>query len=962
MLSQNNYTVQLLVDGEVAASQAGTSINYGESIDFTFAWTPTEIQTYELRGKVVLDNDENSTNDLTNVFNVTVHHTESVIIDIGNMYSNVASHYYPIGLGASNSLTQSLYMSDELNICGDITMLKLYGILLLNINATKPIKVWMANTDASTFTNSNDWLPYEDFTLVFDDYINLNNIVGHFELNIPLQTPFTYEGNNLCVMILRPFDEMQYGEIVIWKNTHTGNYPNRVIYLNTSSININPENPQTANARSTNIPNTTFYFTATNKASLIGNISSNGNPIPDVTVKDDFTMRTTKTDENGDYILKYLNPDTISITASKHGYIDTNIEDIILEAGETTVQDIVIEPLSTFRISGQIITNDTFAGIGNARIWLTGYEDYEGETDVSGTFTIDNVYENKTYALKIRAPGFYIHRQEIEFGNENLVLPSIILNELEIPPTGVVAEASQTEVELVWNEPFVGADIWLSYTNDDTHTGTYGANIPLTIEIAQRFTPAQLAARGVVGATLEQVHFMPHEMGAQYTLIIYTSTGSGAIKIPIHTQPITISAIDVWNEVELTNQVIIPAEKELLIAIKINSPSGYPACYDSGPAVSGYGDLFYYGGNWESFSDTMGIHSNWMIKGFVSNAVGPRTITNNNDKTSQLKNILQPDNNNNTRFVTGYNIWRTTLANAYNQAQWMPIATNVPEPQYTDHTWNEAATGIYKYGIKAIYTDGYLSHAALSNTVYKNMYSSVGITLATEDGEPASNALVTLTNANGNPAHVYTQIASSDSLFFPEVWRGIYSITVSRYSYETVIQDPVIITGIHYQHPTINLTLSQYTLYEDFDDLFPPVGWTIIDNDGDGRNWELWGYTMYSGTYSLISNSGTRSSGALYPDNWLITPQLLLKQDKAYALSYWLKAQAVINEGNYYSVMISTTNDDPESFTEIFSERITWNLWEQRIIDLPYAGEDIYLAIRHHNCTNNYLFIIDLIE
>ena len=57
-----------------------------------------------------------------------------------------------------------------------------------------------------------------------------------------------------------------------------------------------------------------------------------------------------------------------------------------------------------------------------------------------------------------------------------------------------------------------------------------------------------------------------------------------------------------------------------------------------------------------------------------------------------------------------------------------------------------------------------------------------------------------------------------------------------------------------------------------------------------------------------------------------------------------------------------TTNDDPESFIEIFSERITWNLWEQRIIDLPYAGEDIYLAIRHHNCTNNYLFIIDLIE
>ena len=80
-------------------------------------------------------------------------------------------------------------------------------------------------------------------------------------------------------------------------------------------------------------------------------------------------------------------------------------------------------------------------------------------------------------------------------------------------------------------------------------------------------------------------------------------------KIPIHTQPITISAIDVWNEVELTNQVIIPAEKELLIAIKINSPSGYPACYDSGPAVSGYG-VYFIMAEMGIFSDTMGIHSN----------------------------------------------------------------------------------------------------------------------------------------------------------------------------------------------------------------------------------------------------------------------------------------------------------------------------------------------------------------
>jgi hypothetical protein len=62
--------------------------------------------------------------------------------------------------------------------------------------------------------------------------------------------------------------------------------------------------------------------------------------------------------------------------------------------------------------------------------------------------------------------------------------------------------------------------------------------------------------------------------------------------------------------------------------------------------------------------------------------------------------------------------------------------------------------------------------------------------------------------------------------------------------------------------------------YEDTDDFLTSSGWTIIDGDGDGRNWALL-YDDVDGIKVMESES-YGGGGALTPENYLVTPLLNL--------------------------------------------------------------------------------------
>mgnify|MGYP002521771138 CR=1 FL=1 len=164
----------------------------------------------------------------------------------------------------------------------------------------------------------------------------------------------------------------------------------------------------------------------------------------------------------------------------------------------------------------------------------------------------------------------------------------------------------------------------------------------------------------------------------------------------------------------------------------------------------------------------------------------------------------------------------------------------------------------------------------------------------------------------------------------------------------------------------------------DFDD--SSMGeWTTIDADGDGYTWVLGSeaggvYLVSDGTLAnsghngsadlVCSGSYSNVSGALTPDNYLVSPRVTLGG----SITFWVSGQDADYPAEHFGVAVSTTgNTDPADFTTIAEWTLTADgtaankqgTWGQFTVDLSaYEGQG-YVAIRHFNCTDQFILDLD---
>ena len=141
---------------------------------------------------------------------------------------------------------------------------------------------------------------------------------------------------------------------------------------------------------------------------------------------------------------------------------------------------------------------------------------------------------------------------------------------------------------------------------------------------------------------------------------------------------------------------------------------------------------------------------------------------------------------------------------------------------------------------------------------------------------------------------------------------------------------------------------------------FPPSGWSLVDNDADNNNWFSYSIAGVARNGTKCAASASWSNVALTPDNWLVSPQLVIPAAGTYYLEYFIGAQDPAWPAEKYGVFISQTNTAPASFTEVFSETLSAGGWNQRVINLsPYAGKSIFIAFRHYDCTDQFYIKLD---
>ncbi len=148
--------------------------------------------------------------------------------------------------------------------------------------------------------------------------------------------------------------------------------------------------------------------------------------------------------------------------------------------------------------------------------------------------------------------------------------------------------------------------------------------------------------------------------------------------------------------------------------------------------------------------------------------------------------------------------------------------------------------------------------------------------------------------------------------------------------------------------------------------------WKFYDADQDGIGWftsygqfqnqETYGHESYGAMFSFSYYSNGQTGQALTPDDWAFTPAIAVPAEGNYSLSWYARGIDPNYAGEYYSVYVTTTAAPDESLEAVYSDSTTAT-WEQQIVNLAdYAGQTVYIAFRHHNCTDKYALAVDKIR
>jgi len=1025
-----DYTVELRDnDNNVLATSPGVTLTTGSTFNIPITWTPTTPGNISVLGVVVFAADEVLTNNQTALKNIQVYPAGTFVTQVGEANTFPPSRI-PFDYYYKNSASQTIYTPAQLGIAGGIiTAIAYKNNFATSTIGQKPVKIWIGET---TETNmSNGWIDPSTLTLVYDG--NINTPGGVNDILITLQNQYVYQGGNLVIYTYRGFDPSYYSSSDSFYGTEVPGSNCTRRYSSDTQFDPNVT-PTSAGTVISWVPNTTLFFSTAGLGFVEGTVTSEGNPLAGVKVQIIGSQSSKLTNASGFYRLSYLQPGNYNIVFSKQGYHNDTAENVTVVADDTTIVDMVLNPIQQYTVSGTITASDTNLPLEGVNVKLEGYENYVATTDANGYYEFANVYgEGLTYVLTAQKTGYQDAVLNITVENGN-VTQNIILNEIPYPPKRVTAAIVNDNALVTWFDPFAGptgSPQWLKWDNGTNYTSV-GTGSAANFDVAHRYSPANLQALEVGGMSITKIQFYPNEAAATYTIRIWTGGTPSAPATLAYSQVVSNPTIAAWNEVILTTPFIIDDTQELWIGYNVNTTTGYPAGTDAGPQVEGFGNMMYFQGTWSTLTQLApSLTYNWNIAAWVDNAkmLGvkqstlisellasqPKFDLENVKIKGQYSNMFSTAKENGAYSVAqnsmpksfeNYTVYR--LLQGQDPSEWTQLATNVADTFYIDNTWNALASGLYQYAVVANYTNGVTSPAVLSNVLPKDMEVAFTVNITTNSNDPATNAVVTLVNQDGDPQHVYTLTSGATGVTFPAVWRGVYDLTITLAGFNPYNATGINInnTGLSHSAQLIEIINEPYGLmvtqqgnnalfswnnfqatiddmesYENF--IIQNIGnYTMVDVDGSAT-YSIQNVTFpnqgYVGSFIVFNPSATSPaltseawlphSGSKYlgcfaattpPNNdWLITEPITVTPGLLF--SFWGKSVTDQYGLERFKVGVSTTGAEPSNFTIISGANyieapITWTKYSYPLN--AYVGQTVRLAIQ---CVSNdaFVFMVD---
>ena len=824
--TQSNYQVKLFKEGDVeVASVNGPTIESLQTLQVAVPWTPTQTGPTYLYGKVVLANDEIPQNNQTANYAVDVQASGATIVSIGtgtaaNTTTGVPT---PYGTYYKNFRQQYLWTADEMFAAGAAPgLITSIGFNVQSPNTCSPMPnftIKMKATNQSVLTTTFE---LGDYTEVWyqNDFVPVAGWNMH-----SLSQPFFWDGvSNILVNIHTTVIPGSYTQNAsVYYTPTTG--VNTSLRYQSDSVDAGTYATGTLSANRANVR---FTMVIEDMATLNGTVSSEGSPVAGVHININESIFQTTTNSQGQYNFPYVQPGTYTVTATKLGFESMTLP-VTLVANETTTLNFSLIPSASVNVTGFVVGSDQpTVGLEEAEVVLTGIMNYNTVTDATGHFTIPGVLSGNTYGYRISKEGYQEITGSINVGASNYDMGTLILPEIAFPPSQVVAteNVAQTQVSLIWSSP-TAAPPYDDFENDD------GGWIPT-------------ASWDPVG---------DWEWTNTYNVANFVDSYGSTSVIP---PPTCYSGTGMWGTKINTNYTNSGGSNYLSKTFNLAGINNPELRFWSWENV--FGDFDYcqvkvngtlvWGPSWdytntqwrervidlssfagqsnvvitlEMFATTVVNYAGWYIDDVyvgpaldraVASAPALAPVWMNGlteleaaaavDRMPALTFREKPSSAEPQRIHVGYKVWRLLQGNEENQSQWTLLTTaTITDSTFVDNAWQPLPSGVYKYAVKAVYSNDVVSAAAFSNEIHKGMMGTLSGNV-TEFGTnvPVGGATITAGTYSG------TSNASGHYAFL--VYQGTYDVTCSKAGYQSSTIPNVGITGT--QTTTQDFVLTEITL------------------------------------------------------------------------------------------------------------------------------------------------------
>jgi hypothetical protein len=972
-----DYTVKLMGEGDIElASVSGQALQPGQNRQYELPWTPAQSGNTAIYAQVDYDLDEFAGNNITSQLQLQVQPEGTLVVEVGE--ENFQSNSIPINFFWRQSIAQTIYLSEEIEMVGGaITALRYQSVFAQNIGE-KEIRVWLGETDLDDLSQQE--IDSEDFILVFEGLINFPN--GQNEILIPFDNPYPYGGRNLVVFTDKEWDDNFYGP---------GNafvVSNDSIIRSRTRVSDEPisSGDESLGSISFQYPNTTFFFSLEGLGGIEGSVTQNNEPVEGVKVKIANKPIQTLTNESGFYTLPNLLAGEYGLEISKFGYFPKTISNVIVAEDETTTVDIELEAIPQYTVFGKVEGNDGLIP-ANVTISLSGYNDYSLTTDVEGLFETGDVYEGE-YLLSVYAPGYDFYRDENFVVTADTDLGVIILAEIILAPNGLIVDYDNYgagNALLSWNQAGEPTEfrydsgiasniIGTSFDSFDAIVGTAHPNAAVLFEMSWVISN---------GSDFGD-DSLSNEVGNNETVRIKIF-GLDDNNLPDRNQLLYSSDdIAINNSEWTTYQFSEPVNAPNGFFMGISTESFLFLLTDNGQDPDWPFQNNTHFVNFDVTSDDFyplelfGYQENFFIRANGYDL----GIQKSTEKATARFSTVVPDFNaeriavetfnsgspfagnsgpKSTKAFTGYNVYLNDLE------------TPVAFTEDLEFLFTEIPEGNQVAGVQSVYTTGVSEIVTLDFEVVYPV--EVTLNVSTNNGATAEGAAITLANQQNSNYNYSAMVDETGIVFFESVRKGTYTLQANFENYQSqqitglVIQEvtEIGIEFIELIDPPVNLMVLTEGLEggqalfswnnpthgwaESFEDGVLPENWSqIITNTGNQAGYDATWRIVETVDFSnnILSQNGSFQAYIMWSfeqqDEWLISPEFTAP---AGDLVFWYHGINGSTFGDNYFVKIS--DDGGSNWTTLWNASNLpsgLNHYSAPVaIDLSfYAGKQVKLA------------------